>query len=120
MKNELPRLFIWQRLTGKLLYESGGDVHGGRPWEDRSAETQKLFEDAAKWLNGQLSLCSKCGMQAPLIGDLLVCKDCLDEPEKIDQEELARQAEHALRVQQTFPSEFSSEEAYKEWKEHHD
>lgn len=39
---------------------------------------------------------------------------------KESKEEGARQAEQELRVQQTFPSQFSSEEAYEEWKEQND
>ena len=66
-------LFVWQKLTGQLLYTSN-DTHK-RPWEELSGETHFMFNEAAKVLNRRLSLCGQCGERAPLIWDG-ICRNC--------------------------------------------
>ena len=76
-KKELPRLFLYQRLTGKFLYESiASEIHDNRSWHSRSFSTQEEFERTAKVLNEKLSLCWLCGDRAPLVGSHLVCEPC--------------------------------------------
>jgi len=89
---DMPRLFVYALLTGQLLYESDDSPHN-MDWYTLSKELRDRFERAASVLRGQLSLCSQCGVQAPLVGDPLVCREC----ESDVQPEPAFDAAHALR-----------------------
>jgi len=71
-KREKP-LFIWERLTGKLFYESNDTKTN---WYELQIATQELFERAAKTLNAQLSLCWLCGERAQLTQPHLLCEPC--------------------------------------------
>lgn len=65
MEDELKPLFMWQKLTGRLIYESKERPHT-KKWDDLLTETQAMFDAQAKLLNKQLSLCSQCGERVPL------------------------------------------------------
>lgn len=72
---DMPRLFMFPVLTDRLLYESDDDPHN-KDWDRLTDEQRNRFERAASVLRSQLSLCSKCGARAPLVGDPLVCVEC--------------------------------------------
>jgi hypothetical protein len=100
---DMPRLFVFAVLTGQLLYESNENPHK-LEWSEITDAGRALFEAAAKVLRSQLSLCCKCGKQAPLHDNdsELLCSECVCMP--FDQEKaLARYAE----LYASLPEEYS-------------
>jgi hypothetical protein len=87
VNDELPRLDIWQRLTGKLLLQASPNPHK-LEWHELPESQQAVLNTAAKFLNQQLCLCWKCGERAPLIAEKLCCEQC--RPRVLTQAEYAR------------------------------